>query len=346
MWTPDVLKQAENGLVAATSSRLLTLLSLLGARPCWTGHDLAARLEVSTRTLRRDVDNLREIGYPVHTVTGPAGGYRLGRGGRLPPLLLDDDQAIAVAVALQTAPSSVSGIDDALARALASITDIMPAPLRAQVEAMHLTAVRNSWDFAGPPLPAATLATIGAAVRNAQLLLVDHLTPDDHRPDPTVPDFAPPRRLEPHHLVLWAGRWYLVAFDVADGIGGWGVHRIDRLRVHGATGVPFQRRTLPEADVAQYVRRTYDRGDTPARWQCLGVAELSLPAEVVARWAPGGSVVEYVGPDRTRITLGAWSWAGIAGLLATFDAEVSAVEPDELRVACRTMAGRFSAGAS
>lgn len=325
--------------MASTSARLLDLLSLLASRARWSGPDLAERLAVSSRTLRRDVESLRRLGYPVHAVKGPDGGYRLGAGGKLPPLLLDDDQAIAVSVALQTAPTSVSGIDDAVGRALTSIEQLMPAQLRAEAEAMHLTAVRNWWEFAAPPIAAQTLRAVGAAVRTSQLLRFDYLDADRRRPDPHEPDFAPPLRVEPHHLLTWAGRWYLLGFSLD--AGTWRIYRVDRIHPRDPTGVPFRRRPLPGPDVAEYVMSSWDRGDTPARWQCSGSATIELPPGLVARWAPGGSVVEYVSPVRTRITLGAWSWAGIAGLLATFDADISDLEPDELVQACRTLAQRY-----
>jgi predicted DNA-binding transcriptional regulator YafY len=325
--------------MAATSSRLLRLLSLLGARPNWSGRELADRLGISTRTLRRDVESLRDLGYPVQALKGPDGGYLLGTGGRLPPLLLDDEQAVAVAVALQTAPTSVAGIDDAVARALTSIKQVMPAHLRAEVDAMHLTAIRNSWEFPAPPIASSTLKAVGYAVRNGHLLRFDYLTPDSHRPHPNDPGFTPPLRVEPHHLVMWAGRWYLVAYSPAT--EAWGIYRVDRIHAHAPTGTPFRRRELSEPSVAQYVMTSHDRGDTPAPWPCLGTVLMELPPEVVARWAPGGSVIEYVTPTQTRITLGAWSWAGIAGLLATFDADITIIGPDELKDACRTIAQRY-----
>ena len=167
-----------------TSSRLLTLLSLLGARPRWSGGELSDRLGVSTRTLRRDVESLRGLGYPVSVLKGPSGGYRLDPAGGLPPLLLDDEQAVAVAVALQTAPTSVSGLGDAVARALTSLKQLMPARLRAEADAMNVTAIRNSWEFPAPPIPPDTLRTVGHAVRNRQLLRFDHSHPTAAGPTP------------------------------------------------------------------------------------------------------------------------------------------------------------------
>ncbi len=167
--------------MATTSSRLLRLLSLLGARRSWSGQNLAERLGVSTRTLPRDVESLRALGYPVHAGKGPEGGYRLGVGSKLPPLLLDDEQAIAVAVALQTAPSSVSGIDDAVARALTSIKAIMPAHLRAEVDAMHLTAIANPWEFSAHQAGKQRVDVQPAAGRDRLLLHLDaNPGPDPH----------------------------------------------------------------------------------------------------------------------------------------------------------------------
>lgn len=325
--------------MATSGSRLLTLLSLLSTRGAWSGHDLADRLEVSTRTLRRDLESLRELGYPIESAKGPDGGYGLGSGSRLPPLLLDDEQAVAVAVALQTAPSSIAGIDEGVARALSSIKQIMPAHLRAEVDAMHLTSIRNVWEFSAPPIAKNTLKAVGDAVRRSVELRMEYLPADGRRREPGEPDFVPVLRVEPHHLVMWAGRWYLVGYALQD--ERWTIYRVDRIVSPTPTGTTFKDRQLPESDVAKYVRTSYDRGDTPARWQCLGSVFMALPATVVARWAPGGSVVEYVSETHSRLTLGAWSWAGIAGLLATFDADISNVEPKELREACARLSQRF-----
>lgn len=324
--------------MATTSSRALTLLSLLATRREWSGADLAGRLAVSTRTVRRDIGTLRDLGYPVAASKGPDGGYRLGAGSTLPPLLFDDDQAVAVALALRTTPLTVFGLREAGARALETLRQVMPAPLRAEIDAMRLTALRNHWEFAAPPIGAATLKAVGDAVRRRHVLRFDRLRADGTRPDPRDPDFAPPRAVEPHHLVVWAGRWYLVVRDPHDDT--WPIFRVDRIHPHDPTGIPFTRRTLP-GGVAEHVVTAFDRDDTPARWQCLGSAVLSHPAALVARWAPGGSVVEPVTGETTRLTLGAWSWAGIAGVLATFDTGLTDVEPAELRAACATLADRY-----
>ncbi|MEU4314059.1 WYL domain-containing protein [Nocardia sp. NPDC024068] len=329
------------GPVADTSRRALRLLSLLATGRRWSLRELAARLEVGERTVRRDIETLRLLDYPVETLHGPAGGYRLGAGRALPPLLFDDDQALAVAVALQTAPNSVFGLGEDTARALDTLEQVMPARLRAAVEALRLTTLQNYWEFPAPPIDAAALKAAGSAVSRRQVLIVEMLGADGTRAAPGAPGFDPARRLEPHHLAVWAGRWYLVGYDHAD--SAWRVHRLDRLYLHPPTGIPFTPRELPGGDIARFVMTNHDRGDTPATWECTGSARLNLPAETVARWAPGGSVVEPLDPGHCRLTVGAWSWAGVAGLMATFDADLSAVEPPELVRACRRLVGRWQA---
>lgn len=326
--------------MARTAERSLTLLSLLQVADRWSGPELAARLGVSLRTLRRDVDTLRELGYPVQASGGQHSTYRLEAGNTLPPLILDGEQAVAISLALQTSPTTVLGLRDAADRALTTLAQVMPAPLRAQVDATRVTTVRNYWEFSAPPIAPDILNAVGDAVRKGHLLRFDVLRPDGTRPGPRDPDFVRPLRVEPHHLVLWAGRWYLVAFDPA--IPAWRIYRVDRIRPDTPTGLPFARRELPARSVADFVMTSHDRGDTPAAWQCLGHATLDLPAETVARFAPGGSVIQRLGPDRTRLTLGAWSWAGIAGILATFDTDLTEVEPAELRDACHALSRRFS----
>lgn len=325
--------------MAATSSRLLHLLGLFGNRSGWSGAELCARLGVSARTLRRDVEALRALGYPVDVTKGPGGGYRLGTGGRLPPLVLDDAQALAIVIALQTAPRTVHGLDDAGSRALSSVKQVLPAATRADAEALSVTAMHNPWEFSAPPIDQEVIRTLGAAIRDTRALRIEYLTPDGRRPMPGDADFTGPLLVEPQHLAVWAGRWYLVAFAVAD--DDWRVYRVDRITAPRDTGIRFPTRDVPGRDVAQFVMRTHDRGDTAAQWQCSGSVVMSLPADVVARWAPGGSVVEHLTADTCRFTVGGWSWAGVAGLLATFDADFSVEGPDELRAACAAVAARL-----
>lgn len=317
----------------------MRLLSLLGSRRQWPLRELATRLAVSERTVRRDLDTLRGLGYPITTVRGPDGGYQLGAGHTV-PLLFDHDQAIAIAVALQTAPSTLFGLQDDTARALATVRQAMPEPLRAAMESLRLTRLPNYWEFPAPPIEPAALSAVGTAVRQRRVLITELLRHDGTRPAPGDHDFAAARRVEPHHLVVWAGRWYLVAYDL-DG-DEWRVHRVDRLHPRPTTS-RFSHRELPGGDLAHFVMSSHDRGDTPAVWPCTGSARLALPAHVVARWAPGGSVVEHLDADHCRLTLGAWSWAGVAGILATFDTDLADLRPPELHDACRHLAHRWAA---
>ncbi|MGX1561729.1 helix-turn-helix transcriptional regulator [Streptomyces sp. NPDC055506] len=325
--------------MASTSERALRLLSLFGSRRLWPLRELAAGLDVSERTVRRDIETLRRLGYPITTVHGPDGGYQLGAGHTLPPLVFDQDQALAVAVALQAAPSTVFGLRDDAARALVTLEQAMPAALRESMKSLRLTRLRNYWEFPGAPIDSAALTAVGAAARHRHVLVTETLRADGSRPGTGDEDFLPARRIEPHHLVVWAGRWYLVAYDLED--HEWRVHRVDRLRPRPTTH-RFGPRELPCDDLAHFVMSSHDRGDTPAAWPCTGTARLNLPAGVVARWAPGGSVVEHLDAEHCRLTLGAWSWAGVAGILATFDTELTDLHPPELADACRRIAGRLA----
>ncbi|GAA0254745.1 helix-turn-helix transcriptional regulator [Cryptosporangium japonicum] len=326
--------------MADTSARILRLLSLLEARVEWSGAELAERLAVSARTLRRDVDVLRELGYPVDGVKGRTGGYRLGRGGKLPPLVLDDDQAIAIALALQTAPATVTGIDDAVARALTTVRQVMPARLRAASEAFDVTSLRNYWEFSAPPVDVDVLRIVGAAIRTGRVLRFDYRDPDGTVAAPGEPGFRPPREVEPHHLVVWAGRWYLVARDHRNRT--WHTFRVDRIHPREPGGPAFTPHPLTADDLTRLVVQNPDRGDTPGRWQCVGSALLELPADLVARWAPGGSVVEPVDDAHCRLTIGGWSWAGVAGLFITFDTDLSEVRPPELAATLTRIAQRLA----
>lgn len=326
--------------MAETSQRILRLLSLLGARVEWPGQQLAERLGVSSRTLRRDVETLRELGYPVHAMKGPGGGYRLGVGGSLPPLVLDDAQAIAIALALQTAPATVTGIDDAVAQALTTLRQVMPARLRAASDAFEVTSLRNYWEFAAPPVDVATLQRVGSAIRTMRTLRFDYADPDGKVPAPGEQGFTPPFDVEPHHLVVWGGRWYLIGRGRTDRC--WATYRVDRLLPKSSIGVPFTPEPLTLEDLTRLVVQNPNRGDTSAQWPCVGTATLDLPAELVARWAPGGSVVDPLDPGRCRLTIGAWSWAGVAGLFITFDTPLTEITPQPLVEAFATVTSRLN----
>ncbi len=213
------------------------LLSLLQARPEWSGSELAQRLEVSPRTIRYDIDKLRSLGYPIQATMGAIGGYRLGSGGALPPLLLDDEEAVAVAVGLRTAAGgAVTGIEETSVRALAKLEQVLPSRLRNRVNALnrHTTPITA----AGAPVDAETLTTISAACRDHHRLRFDYRTHDGDDQD---------RDIEPYQLVHMNRRWYLVAWDVHR--QDWRTFRADRMTLRIPHGPPFTPRESPPPDL-------------------------------------------------------------------------------------------------
>jgi predicted DNA-binding transcriptional regulator YafY len=317
----------QNRTVPKTSARLLSLLSLLQSRRDWPGQLLAERLEISPRTVRRDVDRLRELGYPIVAVKGPDGGYRLDAGTELPPLLFDDEQAVALAVALRIATTSGAGIEEAAARALTTVRQVMPARLRLRIDTLHVTAVGRP---ASPRVDSAVLLALSAAVHACEVLRFGY---------PPDPD-GPPRRVEPHHLVTWGGRWYLVAWDLER--ADWRTFRADRIVPRTPTGPRFAPRELPGGDVATFIAHRFrgNQGD----WPCLGEVILDLPADDVSPYVNDG-VVEELGPDRCRIMVGSWSWPALAAAIGRFDAAIEVVGPPELRAAFARLAHRYAAAA-
>jgi predicted DNA-binding transcriptional regulator YafY len=230
-----------------TSARLLRLLSLLQARPDWSGPELAERLGVSTRTVRKDVERLRGLGYPVHASPGVGGGYRLGAGAALPPLLLDDEEAVAVAVGLRTAAAgSVTGIQETSVRALAKLEQVLPSRLRHRVNALQTATVEIP--APGPSVDPEVLTAIAGACRDHQRLRFDYRGHDGS---------ASIRSVEPHRLVHDRGRWYLVAWD-ADR-QDWRTFRADRIQPRIPTGPRFTPRDLPDGDIATYLLRGVGR---------------------------------------------------------------------------------------
>lgn len=317
-----------------TSARLLALLSFLQARRDWPGAVLADRLAVTPRTVRRDVDRLRELGYPIVATKGPDGGYRLGAGSDLPPLLFDDDQAVALAVALQTAAATVAGIEEAATRALNTVRQVMPARLRHRVDALRVTAVERTGPWSSPQVDPQVLVTLSAAVHARELLRFDYASAEPG---------APPRRVQPHHLVTWGGRWYLVAWDLDR--DDWRTFRVDRIAPRTPTGPRFAPRDVPGGDVAAFIANRFSGAAGPREWPCRGEVILDRPAAVVSSYA-GDAVVEELGPDRCRLVLGAWSWPGLAALIGRFDADIEVVAPPQLKAAFAHLSTRFAKAAT
>jgi predicted DNA-binding transcriptional regulator YafY len=317
-----------------TSARLLSLLSLLQARRDWPGALLAERLDISPRTVRRDVDRLRELGYPILATKGPDGGYRLDAGTQLPPLLFDDDQAVALAVALQVATTAGAGIEEAAARALNTVRQVMPARLRRRIDTLQVTAVEPP-ATRNPQADSGVLMTLSAAVQAREVLRFDYT--DDNSVQ------TPPRRAQPHHLVTWGGRWYLVAWDLDR--DDWRTFRADRITPRTPTGPRFTPRKLPGGTVAAFVTSRFRGSDGSGDWPCRGEVILDLPAAVVLRYTREG-IVEEVGPDRCRLVLGSWSWAGLAAAIGRFDADIEVIGPTELKTAFAHLARRYASAAT
>lgn len=318
--------------MTGSSSRMLALLSLLQSPRDWPGQVLADRLEVTTRTVRRDVDRLRAMGYRISAIKGPDGGYRLAPGSELPPLLFDDEQALAIAVALQGVPATGIDIADGAARALATVRQVMPSRLRHRVDGIRFSGVRNE-----TRIDPATLETVSTAVRDRRVLRFDY--GDRDRDRDAAP--RPSRRTEPHAVVAREGRWYLLAWDLeAD---DWRTFRLDRLTPRVPTGPGFTPRPLPEADAQTYLAARAKGSDAEDRWPCVGELVLELPAREVAHWIGRDGTVEEIDEGSCRVTVGSWSWVGILASIARFDAPFSVVGPPALADAAGVLAARFAA---
>ncbi|SFK43568.1 YafY family protein [Cellulomonas sp. KH9] len=331
-----------------TTARLLRLLSLLQTPRDWPGPALAGRLGISERTVRRDVERLRAMGYRIHADRGSAGGYRLEAGAELPPLLLDEDQVTAVAVALQAAPLLGTDLDEAAERALGTIRRVMPPRLRRRAEALRFETAPDATRPTGP-VAADVLLALSAAVRTREVLRFDYAGDSaDHGPVPDRAGTGParpaaPRRTEPHHLVAARGRWYLVAWDLdrAD----WRVFRVDRMTPRTPTGPRFAPRPVPGGDVRALLAARFTGATSGSAWPCRGSVVLDLPAGDVAPFA-GDGVVEDLGDGRCRLESGSWSWAALAAALGRFDADVRVEGPDELRAAFARLARRYADAAA
>ncbi len=314
-----------------TSARLLDLLAKLQSRRFWSGGELSAELGITERSVRRDIDRLRELGYPVHAAAGVGGGYQLGAGKELPPLPLDDEEAVAVAVGLRAAAvGPVRGLEGAALRALTKLEQVLPRRLRRRVNAFQSVSV--SMGDAGPPLDAETLTAIANACQDRLVLRFDYRS---HAGEDSV------RHVEPYRLVHSSFRWYLLAWDLER--EAWRTFRVDRIGRRPRSGARFTGRSLPSEDIAGYVskavRTQVDRWH--ARITIHAAAEAIQPR---MQWISGR--LKPQGPEQTILDVNAESLTSLAVWLGHVGWEFEIHEPDALAQHVRQLAARLERGAS
>ncbi|MGA5068048.1 helix-turn-helix transcriptional regulator [Streptomyces exfoliatus] len=311
-----------------TPARLLNLLSLLQTPREWPGSELAERLSVSPRTIRRDIDRLRDLGYPVEASLGAVGGYRLVAGTAMPPLLLDDEEAVAIAVGLRAgAGHAIEGVDEASVRALAKLEQVLPARLRRRVSTLQNATIPLTRGDGATVAPA-TLTALAGAVTGGEKLRFGYRAGDG----------AETKRLvEPYRLVSTGHRWYLVAYDLdrAD----WRTFRVDRVSDPLATGARFTPRELPAGDAAQLLVRSMSRTQSELD---LDVS-FEAPADFVTARLPSHLVPTETGPASCRLRARATdSVEWLALRLALVDAPFTIHGPEPLLLYVRDLSGRLA----
>lgn len=299
-----------------TSARLLHLLSLLQTRREWSGQELADRLEITTRTVRRDVDKLRELGYPVDATVGVGGGYRLGAGAEMPPLLLDDQEVLAVALGLDAVTTGpVADMAEASAGALTKLRQVMPSRLRHRLDSLSLEAVPRTRGQV--TVSADVLTDIAATCHRHERLRFDY-----RRGDGTESR----REVEPRRLVRNGMRWYLIAFDL--GRDDWRSFRVDRMVPKIPTGPRFTPRELPEGAASRFLERSlgavYRKSSARVR--------IHAPVETIGPMVSDAWGTLESGDEQTcELTLYSTSLTSIARWLQAFDADFTVLSPDALR---------------
>jgi predicted DNA-binding transcriptional regulator YafY len=302
---------------------------MLQARRDWSGKDLASRLEVSTRTIRTDIERLRGLGYPVDATPGVGGGYRLGHGTTMPPLLLDDDEVVAVAVGLRTTTGSgVTGIEEASLRALVKLEQLMPSRLRHRIDAIRTATV--SVPGTGPTVDSAALSAMAAAIRARERL---HFTYVDYEGNQTL------RRVEPERLVVWGSRWYLLAWDVDR--DDWRIFRVDRIGTTTPSGPRFKPRTLTEHEAASYVQRSAGT----ATWRYRARIRIHAPPDQARAMLPLAVSVSADGPDHCIIEVGSDTPHQLALYIGLLDADFEILDPPDLAGAFIRLADRYQRAA-
>ncbi|MFF5706627.1 helix-turn-helix transcriptional regulator [Streptomyces sp. NPDC012794] len=307
-------------------ARMLRLLSLLQTRREWSGNELAERLGVTTRTVRRDIDRLRELEYPVEGTTGHAGGYRLAAGAAMPPLILDDEEATATAVALRTAAGQLTGMEETTLRALAKLEQVLPARLRSQVAALQQSTATIEWERRGPRTDPATLAALARACRDHESVTFAYTTRTGAVAD---------RRVDPHYLVASGGLWYLLAHDRDR--DHWRIYRLDRITELTPTRHRFTPRPVPGGDPASYVA-----GKIASAPVCYrAIATVREPAEAVRRRTFAlATRIQEAGPGACTVDCSGDHLPGIAQILAGLGADYALDADEAVRDHLRTVARR------
>jgi predicted DNA-binding transcriptional regulator YafY len=308
-----------------TSTRLLRLLSLLQGRRDWSGPQLAEELDVTTRTVRNDVERIRQLGYPVNASPGVAGGYRLGAGSELPPLLLDQREAIAVAVGLRAAAAgAVAGVESVALAALAKLEQVMPARVRRRVRNLQQAMVTTPWPATAPDPD--TLSAIAAACAEHDRLRFGYRSHDGA---------TTTRATEPHRLVHDGRRWYLVAWD--NDRSDWRTFRVDRIAPDPIAGPRFVPRPPPAADVVRHLVR----GVQQATWRARARVKVHMPASELSKRLPAAVTVEAAGDNACIASVGADSLSVLAPYLGMLGADFEVIDPPALRAELRALARRY-----
>lgn len=297
-----------------TSARLLRLLTLLESRREWSGAQLAERLSIGVRTVRNDIARLRELGYPVEAEPGVAGGYRLASGAAMPPLLLEDEEAVAVAVALRSsAGGGITGIEETSVSALVKLEQVLPTRLRRRVNALQAYTVAAP--TTGPTADPHTIAEIAAACRDNELLRIEYRKHDGTEST---------RSVEPYRVVHLGRRWYLVAWDRDR--HAWRTFRVDRMKLLHPVGPHFVPRELPAEDIAAYVTRSIR--SAPAKFEAK--VKVHAPASVIAERIPHEIVIEPIDDETCFVYSRSNSIEMLALYLGMLDADFTVTDPPEL----------------
>ncbi|HEX5587981.1 MAG TPA: YafY family protein [Acidimicrobiia bacterium] len=317
--------------MADPSSRMLRLLSLLQHRPYWSGAELADRLDVSPRTVRRDVDRLRALGYPVRARPGIDGGYELAPGAALPPLVLDDDEALALVIGLHaTINGAVTGVAEASLAALAKVVAVMPPRLRRRVDAVRAMTVPSELAASRASVALDTLATLAVACRNNERVAFAYVDREGGASD---------REVEPHRIVLVGDRWYLVAFDRMR--HDWRTFRVDRLRELDALGTRFHPRALG-VDAATFVEAGLTQGSARHTVEAVVDAPADEVRARIGQWA----TIDALDHARSRVTMTTESLDWPVFALGALGAEFTVVSPPDFAEQLGDWSRRFAAAAT